>query len=282
MFIAPMLASPLPSLTVVESGGWVAEEKYDGHRVIVLVSDTASSLFGDVNVYAWSRHGLPRSLPPHLRESLQGALPPGLYDGELLAPSAHSYGVTELRYADQLTLVIFDVLRIAQRDVMSLPYTQRRALLCNVITQTTHVFPSFAWPVESVAQVTGLRDGIWSRDGEGLILKHEKSLYLPGKRSKLWLKVKQLKSAPLRVIGWQSSKGEKIDRGPFAIVVLQDDNGVVTKVKTRDNAMIADVELKSQQTGTVPYLHRVVWIEYQEKTPDGKYRHPRFDRWDDE
>lgn len=157
---------------------------------------------------------------------------------------------------------------------------------------------------------------IWARDGEGVILKRRDSRYSPGKRPREdWIKIKALRSAILTVVGFLPSKGTIQNRGPYATVVLRDDQGYETTVKTLNDAELAKfeaewkaldphqtradiegvsrVEAKSRThrglfdndpmiaplAALHPAIGRRLRIEYQERTPDGSYRHPRWDRW---
>lgn len=296
-FIKPMLASPLDRLTgkgvtptwsnAFRNGPWVAEEKYDGHRLIVEKRGNPSDLFSDTTVMAWSRNGLPRLLPRHVREAI-GQLPDGTYDGELLVPGGRSFGVTDLSETHRLVFMCFDILELLGNDAMTRPYHERRALLDTMFADerinraSRGVQLAFSWPVSTFEEVTHLRDSIWARGGEGLILKRSGAPYQPGKRSKDFVKIKDLRSAVLRVIGYQPSRGEIIDNGRFAIVVLEDEEGNQTTVKARDREALDRIEAAAQLCSGVPFLGRKLRIEYQERTPDGSYRHPRWDRWEDE
>jgi ATP-dependent DNA ligase len=108
------------------------------------------------------------------------------------------------------------------------------------------------------------------------------AVYRPGKRDKSWIKIKKLRSAVLTVTGFQPSKGQIINRGPFATVVLKDEQGNVTTVKTRNDAEIAKLEAQAVAGAAHPAIGRKLRIEFQERTVDGSYRHPRWDRWENE
>lgn len=289
-FVKPQLAKPLKD-ALPDPQNWIAEEKYDGHRLIVSVGDgTARTLFDEVGVRAWSRDAKDRILPARVREALR-SLPAGTYDGELLAPGERSYGVTVLGNVDLLVYVIFDVIHLLGRDLTSTgiaaTYDERRAALEEVahargipendFTQVTDPV-QIAW--NSVADgsdalcstVQRLSEEVWSRDGEGLILKRRKSLYEVGKRTKDWLKVKKVLSSVLTVIGFTAGT-----MGVHSIVVLRDDEGNETSVKWKNLEELAAIEADPKSR-----IGRRLRIEYQERTPDGGYRHPRWDRWEDE
>src|SRR4051794_2846406 len=109
---------PLP-----KRGRWSYEVKWDGLRAVVRTGD-------DFRVR--SRRGCDMTaLVPELR-----ALPPGVYDGELVAfddgipyfPDVCSR-LLNGDWTVQLVYMVFDVLALDGRVTMALPYAQRRELL---------------------------------------------------------------------------------------------------------------------------------------------------------
>jgi hypothetical protein len=74
---------------------------------------------------------------------------------------------------------------------------------------------------------------------------------------------------------------------------LEDDRGNRTSVKTKDDFELAQFEKQAlaglQKVGDMvvaipahPAIGRKLRIEYQDWTPRGGYRHPRWDRWEAE
>jgi bifunctional non-homologous end joining protein LigD len=278
-FLKPMLASPMPEGFRPAPGQWAVEQKYDGHRLLVQITRLRE---GTPVIQAWSRNGLTRDLPAHLLEAM-ASLPNGLYDGELIVPGDRSYGVTDLAKSQNLVYVVFDVLTVLTNDVTGSSYDLRRKYLVAIFNHKAmkgnpNVFLAPSWNVDTLDQIRTACQLVWDQDGEGLIIKRRLAPYVPGKRSKDFIKVKALRSAVLTVVGFQAGKGTIVDRGPYATVVLRDENGVETAVKTLDDAELARFERGGHQTA----IGRKLRIEYHEKTPDGKYRHPRWDRWEDE
>lgn len=294
-----MLASPMPKephkAPVLTDGAWAAEEKYDGHRLVVEVADARTqSLYGEGNtVTAWSRYGKERLLPNHIIEALQH-FPVGIYDGELLAPGKRSYGVTELVNGAELVYVMFDVLQVTTDGVPTsatdLSYVVRRGWLEEAFKVLGPLYPCIqlaeSTVVTSVEQVAQMAEDVWRRDGEGLILKRRLAPYQVGKRSKDFIKIKKLQTAVLTVIGFEAGRGTINYRGEYATVVLRDDAGFTTTVKTRNDAECAAFEHAAQVAASMkrphPAIGRRLRIEFQERTPDGNYRHPRWDRWENE
>lgn len=263
-FVEPMLAYAMKDDTVLSPGEWVAEEKYDGHRLCVAVAET---------VRAWSRNQIERILPHHIHAALDN-LPSGVYDGELFVPGERSYGTATLENGDRLVLVLFDFTSLVGRDTVALrmTYDERRAALREIFA-SLKLEPAvqLAWTreVKNRDDVSALARQVWDRDGEGLILKRRASLYRPGKRTKDWLKIKQLRQAATTIVGFAAGK-----MGPQSVVILRDNEGNMTTVKWKNLALLSEIQGDPQK-----FIGRRVVIEYQERTPDGSYRHPRWDRW---
>lgn len=276
-FISPMLAKPIPDGFELESGNWAVEEKFDGHRIIVMVDDRPSSLFGGRTVRAWSRNGLDRVLPPHLHTELM-ELPSGVYDGELLVPGERSFGTVVIENADRLVYQVFDVLHLLGKDLTSLglgaSFDERRAMLEELVSpKNQSVRLSELCRVDGLASALRMAQDVWDRDGEGIIIKRRDSVYTPGERpKKTWLKIKQLKSAVLTVVAFKEGR-----MGPNSIALLRDDAGCETTVKWKTLEEMARIDADPTK-----FVGKKLRIEFQERTPDGGYRHPRWDRWEDE
>lgn len=256
MFVKPMLAHTYKRK--FPSGDWIAEEKLDGHRMIVERFDG--------NVIAWSRNAIARDLPDHVRRNLL-KLPTGVYDGELWAPGIHAWGVTDLDQQEKLRLTLFDVLEFDGYSTLLRHFDERREILERIWTDVTDKFAVF-----DERDVDAIASTVWEHGGEGLVLKNRQSVYEPGRRTKNWLKVKMTKSSSLTVTGFRSGL-----LGPCSIVELRDDEGFETTVKCLNNEELDRVHADPEKL-----IGRRLVIEYQERTPDGCYRHPRWDRWENE
>jgi ATP-dependent DNA ligase len=267
---APPVAAPKPMLAsaMVDavtgaafdarygSGEWVMEEKLDGHRLTVTVKDG--------QVHAFSRATNARALPPHIIEQMR-SLPPGVYDGELVAPSGKAWDVTVI--GTHLVFVIFDLLECGG-SLCGLPYAHRRSLLLSLL----RALPEGQMAVSTVESLPPSWAGvqaIWARGGEGVILKRVASTYRPDHRSADWVKVKAVHAATLTITAFQPGKS-----GPYSALELRDAGGASTTVKTLDNAL-----LRAIAADPGAYLGRRVVVSYQEKTPSGSYRHPMFDHF---
>jgi ATP-dependent DNA ligase len=266
-FIEPMLASALKegmSMDDFENGnalGWVAEEKLDGHRLIVRVTRG--------NITAWSRAANTRALPPRLFQQCY-RLAEGTYDGELCiaGEGAVSTDVTAKHLMDKTHLVLFDILRVGETPCMDLPLVERRMLLNEAVSKSDCAVISV---VPQHVPSRKLLKRIWDAGGEGLVIKRNASRYLPGKRSADWIKFKKEQAAVLTVTDF-----EKGLLGPHSKVVLVDDAGVQITVKTRNDKWRARFAQHAPR-----FIGAKMTISYQFKTRDGKYRHPMADHFVD-
>lgn len=266
-FISPMLASGMPKKGIsYEFGKWVAEEKYDGHRLIVEV--------GVRTVTAWGRYGIERALPEPFQYKLM-QLDPGIYDGELIVPGGQSHNVVELSKRDQLRFVAFDILRSFKHDTMWHTWEGRRDILAEAFENidTPDVKMSAFVQLHSIGQMEELFEKVVKNRGEGLILKDKYSEYHAGKRpAGVWIKVKEQKTTVMEIIGFAPGKN-----GPFSRAVVEGEDLRRTTVKVLNDMLLAQVHQDPKS-----FIGRQLRIEYQGRTTDGSYRHPRWDHLIDE
>jgi len=262
----PMLAKAIkdqsdpPDLSMYSPHKWIMEEKFDGHRMMVVHTS-------DGGIRAYSRDGLERRLYSELEDSLRIYTRPGIFDGELIIPGGTSSDVVDLEKIPQSRLMLFDVLFTEEnRWLMTQPLHARRAILRNSVTDTERV-SSALWYVVDIDTVKE----IWDRGGEGVIIKNSVSTYQPGKRSVDWIKVKQVKAAVTTLVGYQAGL-----LGNYSKMVLRDEHGVKVSVKTLNDHWRAAFSLTPEV-----FIGMKVVIAYQNKTKDGKYRHPRADHFEE-
>jgi bifunctional non-homologous end joining protein LigD len=87
------------------------------------------------------------------------------------------------------SFVAFDLLRVADEDLIGEPWTDRRKRLEDLGT-------GLVSPRTAIVPVTDDATGLWAvwvgqQDGEGIVLKDWSAPYRPGRRSTAWLKVKE-------------------------------------------------------------------------------------------
>jgi ATP-dependent DNA ligase len=271
-FVNPMLASTLKEGMSIEDFGsdHIMEEKFNGHRRIVLNTPDG--------VFAWSRAGNLIALPGHIIRACT-RLAYGVFDGELMAATGFATDVKAKEHADGLTLHLFDILSIMLFDehghqfglssATSEPQNVRREYLVKACSKLAHpgVLLALQYPVNHSTLTK-----IWNAGGEGVIIKHKDARYVPGKRSKQWIKIKHLEPGYMTVT-------EFIDglSGAHSIIAGVDDHGVEVRVKSLNDEWRDWFEKDAAQ-----FIGRRLVFEHQGRSKSGKYTSPMADHWEDE
>jgi bifunctional non-homologous end joining protein LigD len=198
----PMLAR---ADAIPRGRGWVFEPKLDGFRCLVCTHDG----FRARSRRGWDMTALLGDLAPALPEDVQ-------LDGELVAldtsgrPDFHrlSSRMLHKRAGIEVTLFVFDVLGVAGLPTTMLPYTERRALLEEIIVES-----------QRVRLVAAFEDGealfaaTCARGLEGVVAKRTRDPYRPGDRG--WVKTKNRATARFAE---ERRRGERsLSRGRFTV-----------------------------------------------------------------
>lgn len=200
----PMLASQ--GATVPTGQGWIHEVKWDGMRVLAEVTGGSLRL--------WSRNENDVTVSfPELHDVGVLAAHDVLLDGEIvamaggiptfaaLADRMHVSSASRARTLaakNPVTLVVFDLLRLDGRDLTHEPWSARRAALESLGIGSSHwLVPPTYDDGEMLCQVA--RD----QNLEGVVSKKRSSTYLPGRRSKDWLKFPNRLRKSYVVGGWR-------------------------------------------------------------------------------
>lgn len=212
-------------------------------------------------------------------------------DGEIVAyDTSGRPNFSSLKNGIQAHYVVFDILMKDGESLLDTPLLQRKALvektvspskLLQIIPYTTN--GKLLWK-----EVVALKL-------EGMMAKEKESLYYPGKRSPVWLKIKLVNTIDCIIIGYTSHKrtiaalalglyneqGELIHIGNvgtgFSEKTLQDLEATLmplTIEKNQTNAEIKNIHWVKPKI--------VCEIKYQEITPYQKLRIPVFIRLRDD
>lgn len=214
--LAPMKAG---SGALPHGSDWVYEPKWDGHRALIRLRPATG---GDAG--SWGRldvvssTGKPRTeqwpfiaaeLPALVTVAPSGrAVGDGstILDGEVIAygdDGRHSFGLvgrTDRRHA----LVLFDVLRLDGLDLTGRPWHERRELLEHRVRAGGSVQIT---PVTDDAEA--MEAATRAQRFEGVIAKRRDSLYLPGRRTPAWFKVKWRLEQEFVVGGYKVGEGNR-------------------------------------------------------------------------
>ncbi len=289
-FVNPMLAESFSAgqtlenfLTNGDLDDWAMEEKYDGERKIV-------ANLGNGIVKSWSRARSKKGggkndpiefeLPAHIKAAF-AKLPLGSYDGELYIPGGFSSDVRKGNKNGKSTkgtevFAVFDVVILLGTSATDKTYDERRELLTTIFEECD--IDTGLELAPSVRPSLAFVQAIWDRGGEGVILKRRAAKYQPGKRSRDFIKVKALGSCIVEVYGYD--KGEL---GPRSVILVRNpEDGSETRVASMGGGHELTKDVHTANGDKYVAEKRRLRIEYQFRTADGSYRHPRFDRWEDE
>jgi bifunctional non-homologous end joining protein LigD len=297
-FIAPMLATAAAGLPR-DAAEFVAEVKWDGLRACIAVTGG--------RVRAWSRTGRDiTAVYPELGALATAARRRTLVlDGEIVALSGPRPDFTLLQRrmrtgrpgagllsAVPVTLIIFDVLRSGREDLASSPYVLRRALLDDLglevpgTVQVPPAFPGDAAELLAAARAQGL---------EGIVLKRPASLYHPGRRTRDWLKIRNIRAADVRVGGWLPGTGTRAHLAGSVLMGLPRPGGLEFAGAVGSGLPVAGLReltalLESVEQPASPFadplpttiIRRARWarpvlaaeVAYLERTPSGRLRQP--------
>jgi bifunctional non-homologous end joining protein LigD len=197
----PMLAT---RGTHVPSGEeWQHEVKWDGMRVLVDVRRGATRIFSrnenDATVSFPELTGLP--VEDAMLDGEVVAFDDGMPSFAALAERMHvSRADRARRLAERMpvTLLVFDVLRVGEQEVLDEPLSTRRERLADLDLNDDR------WQTPPVyADGPMLFDATYQQALEGIVSKRLTSRYRPGQRSKDWLKFAHRRRESYVVGGWR-------------------------------------------------------------------------------
>lgn len=227
-FVAPMLATLVEE--PFDSERHLFEIKWDGIRALSFVEG------GAARVRSRNRHDLGPAYP-----ELEGlsALPEGtLLDGELVVlvddrPS-FSASLERLQARGKLRVeslarrlparyVVFDLLYEAGEALLARPLSERRERLRALLESAGD--PRLAFSDGVVGPGRAFFEEVRARELEGLVAKELDGAYLPGKRTRSWIKVKTTRTVPCAILGYVAD-----ERGDLVsvLVALEEDGRLVS------------------------------------------------------
>ena len=216
-------------------GRFLYEPKWDGFRALVFTSGN------DVYIQSRDLRPLDRYFPD-LHDVFAERLPAGcVLDGELVMVTPHGLDfdalqlrlhpaasrVAMLAAQQPAAFIAFDLLAVEGRDIRAEPQAERRRRLEKLLAKTSP--PIHLTPITASRKVAV--DWLHRFEGAGLdgvIAKHERTTYQPGKR--VMVKVKHVRTADCVVAGFRWHK-----HGPGTLVGslllgLYDDGGTLHHV----------------------------------------------------
>jgi bifunctional non-homologous end joining protein LigD len=297
--ISPMLATIARKLPDDQSK-YGFEVKWDGVRALTYIED------GHLYMESRNRRDITPRYPELLGliEALDGRS--ALLDGEVVAFDAegkpsfqrlqermHLTGESEVRHRMGTTPVaylLFDLLWLDDTSLIEHSYRDRRQALAKLGLASVH------WQVSPITEGDGdtLLDVTKARGLEGVVAKKLDSVYEPGRRSRCWLKIKNIRRQEMVVGGWVNGEGAREGRIGALLIGYYDDSGLRFAGKVGTGFSNQELDrlgklLRTKLRDTSPFVDPVPWknptfvepdlvaeVEFTEWTNAGTVRHPSY------
>lgn len=195
--LEPMLA--VEHTQPFDSEDHLFEIKWDGYRCLAYCD-------GGVKLLSRNKKDLTARFP-EVAAALSRVPFRCILDGELVALTADqrpSFSLLQSKFKGKSGIMghyaVFDLLYLDDRYLLELPLVERRALL---VSSLEGYFPAPIFLSKAVEK-QGIRffQAVAALDLEGMLAKRKDSIYLPGKRSRAWLKIKRRQETCAVIVGY--------------------------------------------------------------------------------
>lgn len=286
-YIKPMLTTAVDK--PFDSKDWLFELKLDGYRAVAEMKTQGLLLY--------SRNGLNLATRyPSIAAGLNKNKTPMVLDGEIVLlnekgnPDFQKLQNYQENTGYPLIYYVFDILSLKGKDLKDLPLLERKKILKRTLISSPVV--RYCDHIENKGK--DFFKAIKKGGLEGIIAKKKDSVYLPGVRTKQWLKIKHHKSQEAIIVGFTEPKGSRQHFG--SILLAQYRNGKLQYIGHAGTGF-TDKILKELMTQMKPLVEkrlpfeenikangRVTWIKpqivcevaYSEITTGGMLRHPVY------
>ena len=297
--ISPMLATLVDK--PFDEEGWIYEVKWDGYRALAFLNKDK------VDIKSRNNKSFNDKYYP-IHDSLKELSMKAVFDGEIIVASEsgisnfgdlqnwRSEADGELRY------YVFDLLWYDGYSLMDLPLTERRAMLAEVLPEhpLIHISQSFEATGTEFFKVAG------KMNLEGIMAKKADSTYVPGARTKEWLKIKVSKRHEVVIGGYTQNEGSSKAFSSLLVGVFEKGKLIYTgkvgtgfsdklqkemmkkfkKITRKTNPFAVEPDInKPSRFRPNPPKAKATWLRpelvcevaYTELTSDGVMRHPSFE-----
>jgi len=306
-------ATPVPSLepmyasigTDIPREGWTFEPKYDGVRVLALVTPTDVGLI--------TRNGKNKAAQfPEIVDALKAMATKKkrsfVLDGEIVAlidgePARfqelqsrmhvqETHVIERYRSSAPVGLVLFDMLMDGEDAVVDEPWSKRRARLVKQLGKSTSDRVRITESIEGDGKK--MLEMARKQGWEGIIAKQVSSTYQPGVRSRAWLKLKIEFRQEFVVGGFTEPRNSRQHIGALLLGYFDHDRfiyvghtggGFTGAGLTEMYRRLKPLERKTSPFAEVPKTNEkahwvkpevVVEVKFSEWTADGKLRQPIY------
>lgn len=296
--IEPMLLKSCKEKSLKKfEGTHIAQEKYDGTRIIVTKEN------GNIKMQTRSgKNDLASEYPDIVNELLKTVEMQFILDCELVffrkdnGKAEFLTGLAkETRSAYEVILKVFDILELDVTNFRNVPQITRTERVREFVDE--YKFENIEYVYSYYQDFNTVYDNIINTGGEGLVLKKKTGIYQDGKRSSDWLKVKKMDTADCFIIGLMEGDGKYAHQFGSLILGQYNKHGVVMPICNCSglsdalrtelyNTIIREPwkETFPSSKGELTHIvHKcapkiVVEISFMERLESGSVRHPRFER----
>jgi bifunctional non-homologous end joining protein LigD len=288
----PMLATL--SEDVPRGVGWAFEVKWDGYRAIARLTG------GEATLTSRNGNDLTQRFPSVAKGVVAAVKTPHcVLDGEVCAldeTGRSSFSAMQQgKPGTPLVYYAFDVLEVEGEPLVDLPFVERRKRLSALLDKRSHTVRLS----ETFDDGNALYDAAKQQRLEGIMAKRLESRYLPGKRTRDWLKIKTHGEQEFVICGFTKGTGRRASS--FGSLVLGYHRGnelvyagnVGTGFSSKEIDKLLD-KLRPLKRATSPFREvpkmpkvrktDVIWVEpklvceveFVEWTHDGRLRAPSY------
>ena len=286
-FISPMLASLGDG--PFDNPDWIFELKWDGYRAVAECNGS------DIKLY--SRNGLSfNERYPVIVEQLAKMKLKAVLDGEVVLFNEDDRpDFQKLQHYDDnrhlpLIYYVFDILSVDKKNTCGETLLERKKILKKTLKKNSVV--RYSDHVEEKG--TAFFEEVKKQNLEGIMAKRASSEYVPGVRTKEWLKIKNSLTREAIVCGYTEGRGSRMHFGAlvlgeykkgklhyightgtgFSNSTLRELWTVMQDYKQDKSPFDKKIPVNGEVTWLKPVL--VAEVKYSEITRDGILRHPVF------
>jgi DNA ligase-1 len=274
-FAKPVI--PDPSLMLAqddekEINKWktiVCEEKYDGVRVIAFISGR------EIKFYTRAFNEIPSHYLKHISSTLlalleySGLIGDWFFDGELtdLNRKSVSGKVNQMLKGKPLDSIgedlMFNVFDLEEGETLKngvgiIPFFERRKTLEGIFLKniSDRVIVAESFQTTEKEEVLVYYKKIIEKGGEGVILKNPDHVY-ECKRSKNWIKLKEVNECDLEITGWYPGEGKR--EGFIGGFICTDSSGILN---VKIGSGFTDEDLKTLSETPEEHIGKICAVQY--------------------
>lgn len=285
--LKPMLATLTEE--PFDNPAWFYEIKWDGYRIISELRK------GKAELWSRNRQDYTEKYQP-IADELAKIHHDVVLDGEVVVVDKKGkshFGLLQ-DWTEQtegvLMYYVFDILHLDGHDLTGLPLQRRKEILKHALPHLSRV----KYSDHVVGDGVKFFEAVKKQGLEGMIAKDTNGIYLSGKRSKSWLKVKTHMRQEAVIAGWTEPRGSRKDIGALVLGVYENGSLIyighagtgfgseklgelkklLTPLKQNESPFASPPKTNMPATWVKPKV--VCEVAFTEWTPDGSMRHPVF------